>query len=184
MRGGSLSAAIAAAAAAGLAAVGPGCGEEDPRPERAGKRLAAEVERSGDLGRLAVTVRGRTAELPLVRDCADLGAGASAPDEGLPRSGIVAPRCEPVPEPDALPRLEARPGDLVEVTTGAEAAVVSLAAPAGRKVRLPLVDARPLGGDSQRWRARLPNVGEGRIQVSVSPMRTDSGSLGFAFESR
>lgn len=182
MRAGPRSATIVTAT--GLAATALGCGQDDPRPEPAGERIASEVERSGELGRLAVTVRGRTAELPLVRDCADFGAEAGTPDEAPSRSGVAAPRCEPVPKPDAVPRLEARPGDLVEVTTGEEAGVVSLSAPRGKRVRLPFADARPADDDRQRWRARLPGGGEGWIQVSVSPMRTDSGSLGFAFESR
>ena len=187
MRAGAPSTARVAAtglAALGLATVALGCGEDGRPAEPARDRIAAAVARSGDLARLALTARGRTTELPLVRDCADLPAGAGTPEEGPSRSGVIAPRCQPVPKPPALPRLEVRPGDLVEVTTGEDAAVVSLAAPAGRGVRLPIADARPVGGDQQRWRARLPSGGEGRIQVSVSPMRTDSGSLGFAFESR
>ena len=45
------------------------------------------------------------------------------------------------------------------------------------------VDADPLDGTRQRWRVRVPGEveREGKLGISVSPLRTDSSSLQFDF---
>ena len=151
------------------------CGEAD-RPPRPAKPRVEQVERSG-LERLALTARGVTVEAPLVMACSVAGAGAG-------RSGVVAPPCRTVRGPDRLPTLRVDAGEVVEITTGDGAANVSLVRKRGRGRREAAVDAEPVDEERGSWRARMPAGAGERLQVSVSPLRTDSGSLGFAIDVR
>ncbi len=145
-----------------------GCGE--PAGDNGTART---IEESGRLDRLAVTVGNRSTELPLVRNCAD-SVGAE--------SGVVAPKCKPVTDEERRPRIGARGGDLVTVTTGEGAATVTLIGVRTAHGRPVYVDADPLDEARQRWRVRLPSPLTARkLLLSVSPLRTDSGSLGFGF---
>ncbi len=151
-----------------------GCGNQeigDVGDGFPGEVVADVVEESGRLDRLAVTVNGQATELPRVRSCTTPG---SAPAE----SDVVAPRCGPV-DAGTPPAIGARAGSLLEVTTGENVATVTLAARGSDAY----VDADPLDGTRQRWRVRVPGKveREGKLGISVSPLRTDSRSLQFDF---
>ena len=150
------------------------CGEVD-RPHRPAEPLVEQVEHSGDLERLALTARGVTVEAPLVMDCSVAGAETG-------RSGVVAPPCRTVRGPDRLPALRVEAGDVVEIITGGSAATVSLVRKRRRGRREAVVDAEPVDEERGSWRARVPTGAGDRLHVSVSPLRTDSGSLGFAID--
>ena len=152
------------------------CGEAD-RPPRPAEPFVEQVERSGDLERLPLTARGVTVEAPLVMDCSVAGAEAG-------RSGVVAPPCRTVRGPDRLPTLRVDAGEVLEITTGDGAANVSLVRKRGGGRREAAVDAEPVDEARGSWRARVPAGAGERLQVSVSPLRTDSGSLGFAIDVR
>jgi len=155
-----------------------GCGA-GARPDEEGVDAARRVERSGELRRLAVTAGDRTVEAPLTRDCA-------APGPGEAGSSAAAPPCRDVDRAASIPVLEAAPGEELRITTGTGAATVSLTRPSGRGVRLAFADAEPVGEERSEWRVRLPAPGNAGdlVAVSVSPLRTDSGSLGFSFRVR
>lgn len=155
-----------------------GCGAGE-RPDEEGEDAAQRVERSGDLWRLAVTVGDRTVQPPLTRDCAALGPGEAG-------AGEAPPHCRDVARPASIPVLEAVPGEELRITTGTGASTVSLTRPSGRGVRLAFADAEPVREERSEWRARLPAPGNAGdlVAVSVSPLRTDSGSLGFSFRVR
>jgi hypothetical protein len=148
-----------------LALAACGGAETAPAPDR----VERQVLDSGSLRRLAIAGAGRFAEAPLVADCLAPGL-ADAP-----------PPCRHVKARRA-PLLRVGPDGDLEITTGANAAVVSVLAGAPGSDELIYEDAHPATeADRRRWEVRLggrPTPGS-FLTIRVSPLRTDSGHSEF-----